>query len=30
MRVIFSSNGRAYVYGYIRQLSELYLVKGVK
>jgi DNA-binding winged helix-turn-helix (wHTH) protein/Tol biopolymer transport system component len=30
MRVIFSANGRAYVYGYIRQLSELYLVNGVK
>jgi eukaryotic-like serine/threonine-protein kinase len=30
MRVIFSANGRAYVYGYIRQLSELYMVSGVK
>jgi eukaryotic-like serine/threonine-protein kinase len=29
MRVIFSANGRAYVYGYVRQLSELYLVNGV-
>jgi len=26
----FSSDGRAYVYSYTRQLSELYLVKGLK
>ncbi len=26
----FSSDGQAYVYGYTRQLSELYLVKGLK
>jgi eukaryotic-like serine/threonine-protein kinase len=26
----FSSDGRAYVYGYSRQLSQLYLVKGLK
>jgi dipeptidyl aminopeptidase/acylaminoacyl peptidase len=29
-KIVFSANGRAYVYGYIRQLSELYLVNGVK
>jgi hypothetical protein len=29
-RVLFSSDGRAYVYGYTRLLSELYLVKGLK
>jgi hypothetical protein len=29
-KVSFSANGRAYVYGYVRQLSELYLVNGVK
>ena len=28
--VLFSGDGRAYVYSYIRMLSELYLVKGVK
>jgi hypothetical protein len=28
-KISFSANGRAYVYGYIRQLSELYLVNGV-
>ena len=29
-RVLFSSDGRYYVYGYTRLLSELYLVKGIK
>jgi eukaryotic-like serine/threonine-protein kinase len=29
-KIIFSANGRAYVYSYVRQLSELYLVNGVK
>jgi DNA-binding winged helix-turn-helix (wHTH) protein/Tol biopolymer transport system component len=28
--IYFSSDGRAYVYGYSRQLSQLYLVKGLK
>ena len=28
--VIFSQDGSAYVYGYIRQLSDLYLVAGLK
>jgi dipeptidyl aminopeptidase/acylaminoacyl peptidase len=28
--VLFSADGRAYVYSYIRFLSELYLVKGLK
>jgi hypothetical protein len=28
--VHFSSDGRAYVYGYSRLLSELYLVQGLK
>ena len=28
-KIVFSDNGRAYVYGYVRQLSELYLVNGV-
>jgi hypothetical protein len=28
--VLFSSDGRAYVYSYTRLLSELYLVKGLK
>ena len=29
-KIHFSSDGQAYVYGYTRQLSELYLVKGLK
>jgi hypothetical protein len=29
-RVLFSSDGRYYVYGYTRLLSELYLVKGMR
>ena len=29
-KIAFSANGRAYVYGYVRQLSELYLVNGVR
>ena len=29
-QVLFSSDGQAYVYGYIRLLSDLYLVKGLK
>jgi eukaryotic-like serine/threonine-protein kinase len=28
-KIVFSANGRAYVYSYVRQLSELYLVNGV-
>jgi eukaryotic-like serine/threonine-protein kinase len=28
--IVFSANGRAYVYGYVRLLSQLYLVKGLK
>ena len=28
--ILFSADGRAYVYGYIRLLSELYLVNGMK
>jgi eukaryotic-like serine/threonine-protein kinase len=28
--IIFSADGRAYVYSYIRMLSELYVVKGLK
>ena len=28
--LVFSANGNAYVYGYIRTLSDLYLVDGVK
>jgi DNA-binding winged helix-turn-helix (wHTH) protein/Tol biopolymer transport system component len=28
--IFFSSDGKAYVYGYTRLLSELYLVKGLK
>ena len=28
--VIPTSDGRSYVYSYIRQLSDLYVVKGVK
>jgi eukaryotic-like serine/threonine-protein kinase len=28
--ILFSADGRAYVYGYVRMLSELYLVKGLK
>jgi eukaryotic-like serine/threonine-protein kinase len=28
--IIFSDDGKAYVYSYIRMLSELYVVKGVK
>jgi DNA-binding winged helix-turn-helix (wHTH) protein/Tol biopolymer transport system component len=28
--ILFSADGRAYVYGYVRLLSELYLVKGMK
>ena len=28
--ILFSADGRAYVYGYIRLLSELYLVNGLK
>ena len=28
--LLFSADGRAYVYGYTRLLSELYLVSGVK
>jgi DNA-binding winged helix-turn-helix (wHTH) protein/Tol biopolymer transport system component len=28
--ICFSSDGQAYIYGYSRQLSELYLVKGLK
>jgi hypothetical protein len=28
--ILFSADGRAYVYSYVRMLSELYLVKGVK
>jgi eukaryotic-like serine/threonine-protein kinase len=28
--ILFSADGRAYVYSYIRMLSELYLVKGLK
>jgi DNA-binding winged helix-turn-helix (wHTH) protein len=29
-KISFSANGRAYIYGYIRQLSELYLLNGLK
>jgi hypothetical protein len=29
-QIIFSSDGQAYIYGYTRLLSELYLVKGLK
>jgi Tol biopolymer transport system component len=29
-RVLMSADGRAYVYGYIRTLSDLYLVEGLK
>lgn len=28
--ILFSADGRAYVYSYIRMLCELYLVKGLK
>jgi hypothetical protein len=28
--IYFSSDARAYVYGYSRQLSQLYLVNGLK
>jgi eukaryotic-like serine/threonine-protein kinase len=28
--ILFSADGRAYVYGYVRLLSELYLVNGLK
>ena len=28
--ILFSSNGKAYVYGYTRLLSEIYLVNGLK
>jgi hypothetical protein len=28
--IFFSADGKAYVYGYTRQLSELYLAKGLK
>jgi eukaryotic-like serine/threonine-protein kinase len=28
--ILFSADGRAYVYGYVRLLSELYLVNGMK
>jgi hypothetical protein len=28
--VMFSADGRSYVYGYTRLLSDLYLVKGLK
>jgi eukaryotic-like serine/threonine-protein kinase len=28
--IVFSADGRAYVYGYVRLLSQLYLVKGLK
>jgi hypothetical protein len=28
--LLMSADGRAYVYGYTRLLSELYLVSGVK
>jgi Tol biopolymer transport system component len=28
--ILFSADGRAYVYSYMRMLSELYLVKGLK
>jgi hypothetical protein len=28
--ILFSANGKAYVYGYTRLLSELYLVNGLK
>lgn len=28
--ILFSADGRAYVYSYIRMLSELYMVKGLK
>jgi DNA-binding winged helix-turn-helix (wHTH) protein/Tol biopolymer transport system component len=28
--VLFSADGRAYVYSYVRMLSELYVVKGLK
>jgi DNA-binding winged helix-turn-helix (wHTH) protein/Tol biopolymer transport system component len=28
--ILFSADGRAYVYSYIRMLSELYVVKGLK
>jgi hypothetical protein len=28
--VVFSTDGRSYVYGYMRLLSELYLVNGLK
>jgi hypothetical protein len=27
--ILFSPNGRSYVYGYTRLLSELYLVNGL-
>jgi hypothetical protein len=29
-RVLMSADGKAYVYGYIRTLSDLYLVEGLK
>jgi hypothetical protein len=28
--ILFSANGKAYVYGYTRLLSEIYLVNGLK
>lgn len=28
--IILSPDGRSYIYGYIRLLSDLYLVKGLK
>ena len=28
--ILFSSDGRTYIYGYVRMLSELYLVKGLQ
>jgi hypothetical protein len=28
--IVFSADGRSYVYGYMRLLSELYLVNGLK
>ncbi len=28
--ILFSPNGKAYVYGYTRLLSEIYLVNGLK
>jgi hypothetical protein len=29
-QIILSADGRAYVYGYTRMLSDLYLVKGLQ